>query len=98
MIKQLSEILKIGIFNIDTHQYIDRFNENVIIDNSMGDSITRAFRANRKNLDSNRFDYWYYELIQMYKNMFGCDIFVCKQTQHNGVRRYMYCTLALRLV
>ncbi len=39
-------------------------------------TITLAvFRITKKNkLDGDEFEYWYYELIQMYKNIIGNDI------------------------
>lgn len=56
LIKQLSEILGLDAFDIDTQRDIDRFDEDVNISDDLREMIKKIFRCSRKNLDKNKFE------------------------------------------
>ena len=77
LIKQLEKILNIETLCIDTKIDIQRFSEEIIISDSLRKQINKVFRVSKK-IDGNeigKFKYWYYQLINMYKNMLGNDMF-----------------------
>jgi hypothetical protein len=86
LIKQLEDILDIEQFNIDTDIYIDNFNNDVDIDDDIKNDIKKIFRSDRS---ANNYKDLYYQLIQMYKNVLGKDIFIGKQST-NRIYHYKF--------
>jgi hypothetical protein len=89
LIRQIEEILEIKTLQIDTNQDVKRFEEDVEVGDDIKNMIKSVFRSNR-DLEDNGFKNWYYQLIQMYKNVLGCDIFNQKHTYRKGVHLVMY--------
>jgi hypothetical protein len=89
LIKQLEKILNIKFLDIDTSKDVIRFNEKIVVKKQLKNSIKTTFRSNR-NIDDNEFKNWYYQLIQMYKNVLGCDIFKKKHTRYKDIDLYYY--------
>ena len=89
LIKQLEEVLKIKFLDIDTSKDVERFDEKVVVKKQLKNSIKTTFRSNR-NIDDNEFKNWYYQLIQMYKNVLGVNIFNRKLARHKGTNYLMY--------
>ena len=52
-------------------------------------SIKTTFRSTR-DIDDNEFKNWYYQLIQMYKNVLGNDIFIKTHTYRKTIHHMMY--------
>jgi len=74
--------IKIKTLDIDTKKDIEKFDDTVIVDENLNHMIKTVFRSGRKT-DSNKYKYWYYQLIQMYKNVLSNDFF----TIHRGNQR-----------
>jgi hypothetical protein len=89
LIKQLEGILDIKTLDIDTNVDVERFDEKVEIKDKLKNIIKNTFRSNR-DLGENTFKNWYYQLIQMYKHVLGCDIFIRQNTRRNGERCWIY--------
>jgi hypothetical protein len=89
LIRQIEEILEIKTLQIDTNQDVKRFEEDVEVGDDIKNMIKSVFRSNR-DLEDNGFKNWYYQLIQMYKNVLGCDIFNQTHTYRKGVHLVMY--------
>jgi len=85
LIKQLEEILNIKTLCIDTKIDILRFNEGIIIYDSLRKQINKVFRVSKKvdGDEIGKFKYWYYQLINMYKNVLGNDMFIYTERRHN---------------
>ena len=84
LIKQLEGILNIKFLDIDTSKDVKKFNEKVVVKKQLKNSIKNVFRSSR-DISDNDFKNWYYQLIQMYKNVLGCDIFNKKHTNIKDV-------------
>jgi len=88
----LEEVLDIKTLEIDTKIDVERFDEEVEVDDETRDDINRVFRV-RKNIDGDNLEsyrFWYYQLIQMYKHIFGDTIFECVYLQKNKSTYYSY--------
>jgi hypothetical protein len=89
LIKQLEDILGIKTLEIDTIVDVKRFDENVVIKNKLKNTIKKIFRSNR-NIKEDDYKTWYYQLIQMYKNILGLYIFNKSNAHHNGTQYWKY--------
>jgi hypothetical protein len=92
LIKQLEGVLDIKTLEIDTKVDVERFDEEIEVDDEMKDSINKVFRV-EKNPDENElelFRYWYYQLIQMYRNILGNDMFDYVERRINYDHYYSY--------
>jgi hypothetical protein len=89
LIKELEKILDVKTLDIDTQRDSGRFEEIVVVSDSSKADIKREFRVTKKNEDET-YKFWYYQLIQMYKNLFGDHALKQSRTQKNGVRNYEY--------
>jgi hypothetical protein len=90
LIRQLEGILEIKTLEINTAVDVERFDEEVEISDKIKNTIKNTFRSNR-NIEEDNFKNWYYQLIQMYKNVLGNDIF--KKThahREGGVQYWIY--------
>ena len=76
LIKRLSVILDLKPFDIDTQRDIGRFDEDVEVGDELRDMIKNVFRVRKSKIKTDKYEYWYYQLIQMYKNIVGSDIFM----------------------
>jgi hypothetical protein len=92
LIKQLEVVLDIKSFDIDTKIDIKRFGEEVDVDNDLKNNINKSFRFIKNIEDENleSFRFWYYRLIQMYKHIFGEDIFDRVERRLNYEHYYSY--------
>jgi hypothetical protein len=91
LIKRLEKILGIMTLDIDTKIDFDRFDEEVVIDGKLVKQIKEAFAVREtKNNNTELFKYWYYQLIQMYKNVLGNEFFVCSHLRNNNTQYYSY--------
>jgi hypothetical protein len=91
LIRQLEELLMIDLVNINTKIDFDRFDEHVEIDDVLNDQIKKVFAIRKKeNNNIKKFRYWYYQLIQMYKNILGSDIFIYAHLRNNNIQYYSY--------
>ena len=92
MIKQLEKIFNINLFKIDTKLHIDSFNNEVIVPDILANDINKIFRVTKKNMNDkiNTFKYWYYQLVNMYKNILGNDIFIYVACIKNYCYYYSY--------
>jgi hypothetical protein len=91
LIKQLEQSIGIKLSEINTRNDVDRFDEVIEID-ELDNMIKKIFRFS-KTVDINDlklFKYWYYRLIQMYKHIFGENIFKCDNIMENKNRYYSY--------
>jgi hypothetical protein len=77
------------ILNINTSKDVERFNEKVVVKKQLKNSIKNLFRSNR-DIDDNNFKNWYYQLIQMYKNVLDTNIFNRQNTRRNKERCWIY--------
>ena len=89
LIKQLENILKIKTLDIDTKKDIEKFNDMIIVDDNINHMIKTVFRSGRKT--DNKYKYWYYQLIQMYKNVLSNDFFTVIQ----GTKGFYYYNINL---
>ena len=64
--------MEINTLDIDTQRDMDRFDEDVEVDDNLSKMIVNVFRF--KNNDDITYGRWYYTIIQMYKNILGNDI------------------------
>ena len=91
LIKQLEGILQITMLNIDTRLDVNRFEEDVTIHNDLKNTINRVFRVTNKRTEKiGKYSYWYYQLIQMYKNVVGNDFFNSEHATRNRMRYMIY--------
>jgi hypothetical protein len=87
LIKQLEGILGIVTLDINTRRDVKRFDENVAISDDMKSMIKQVFRVTNKRTENiKKYSYWYYQLIKMYKNVVGNDIFNSKHTDIEGIQ------------
>jgi len=89
LIKQLEDVLDINILEIDTNINVERFEEEIEVNDEIKSAIKNLFRSNR-DLEEITFKNWYYQLIQMYKNIFSISIFTQSYTRYNKSRYLMY--------
>jgi hypothetical protein len=89
LIKQLEDLLGIKFLEIDTNKYVERFDEKILIKKQLKNSIKNVFRSSR-DIDDNCFKNWYYQLIQMYKNVSDINIFNRKLKRYQNIRYWMY--------
>ena len=81
-------MLELNTLDIDTRRDFMKFCNKVAIDDDTINMIKKVFRIRKKVIDDT-FEFWYYELIQMYKNVMDVDIFLVKQGKE---RKYYYNT------
>jgi hypothetical protein len=87
LIKQLEGILIIDTLDIDTTRDIEHFDENVAVSDELKDLIKNIFRIRKNDIKVNdKYENWYYQLINMYKNVIG-NVFLVKQGTE---RKYFY--------
>lgn len=91
LIKKLEDILGVNTLDIDTQRDSGRFDEDVNISDVDKAAIKKEFRIRKQN-QNDKYKFWYYELIQMYKNILGEDIMNVKRTQKNKIRCVEYIT------
>jgi hypothetical protein len=89
IIKQLEEILDIELPNIDTNIDVDRFDEEIEIVGNLKNKIKSLFRSNRI-IEEDNFKNWYYQLIQMYKNVINNFIFDRKKIRYGDCLYWAY--------
>ena len=82
LIKELENVLDIKIIDADTDNHIERFDEDIEVNADIQLNIKRLFRSIR-HIDNN-YRSWYYQLIQMYKNILNINIFNKQHTRRNG--------------
>lgn len=91
LIKQVEKILKVKTLDIDTQRDMDRFNADVVIDDALLKLIKKAFRSIKADDKiAGKFESLYYQLIQLYKNVLGNDIFEHRVTKINNVHHKKY--------
>jgi hypothetical protein len=90
IIMELEKSLNINSIDIDTKRDMDRFNEDIEITDEFKKLVRKLFRF--VATDDISYGFWYYRLIQMYKNILGCDIFLLKKVEINGNRHQKYTT------
>jgi hypothetical protein len=78
LIKCIENVLNVKILEIDTDNYIERFDEDIEVDADTQLNVKRLFRSIRQ-MDNN-YRSWYYQLIQMYRNVLSDNIFIKKYT------------------
>ena len=89
LIKQLEKILDIKMLEINTKVDVDRFDEVVEVDDELKDNIKKIFKFTRNdNIDL--FKFWYYRLIQMYKNVLENNIFEHSECMKKYEHYYSY--------
>ena len=91
LIKQIEKILGVETLDIDTQRDMNRFDEDVDIDDGLLKTLKKTFRigkADNKMLKS--FEYFYYQLIQLYKNVLGNEICIYKLIMINSVHHKKY--------
>jgi hypothetical protein len=89
LIGLLEKALGVITLDIDTKREIGRFKEVIEISGDLKQLIDKVFRVSKKKC-SMTFEYWYYQLIQMYKNVLGCDMFKYKLIKVNGSQHQRY--------
>jgi len=89
LIKQLEDILDINISEIDTNIHVKRFEEEIEVNDEIKSAIKNLFRSNR-DLEEITFKNWYYQLIQMYKNIVGDNILLSKRKYYHGLQHMSY--------
>jgi hypothetical protein len=85
LIKKLEGLLGIKTLCIDTKVDIQRFDEDVVISDNLRKQIIKVFRVSKQvsKDELNIFKYWYYQLIHMYKNILGNDMFIYTEQTKN---------------
>jgi hypothetical protein len=89
IIKQIEIILEIKTFNIDTTRDMKKFNNEIKINDNFKQTIKRLFR-NHKIMNTKTYGQLYYCLIQMYKQIFGSDLFIYKRIKINNKHHNKY--------
>lgn len=92
LIKLIENTLGIATLDVDTQRDMDRFDDDVEISESNISLIRKVFRIGGKTakINSDKFEFWYYELIQCYKNVVGNDFFIFKKIKINGNHHRKY--------
>lgn len=68
MIKLFGNKLDVETLDIDTARDVDKFNNQGDVSEEEKNVIRKLFRVTRKD-QNNRYKNWYYQFIQMYKNV-----------------------------
>ena len=89
LIKQLEKVLNIKTLEIDTSNDVERFDDNIVVNTQLKNTIKDVFRS-RRNINDNKYKNWYYQLMQLYKNLLGINIFTISKTHHNGIQYWKY--------
>ena len=84
LIKQLEGLFSIKFLEIDTNKYVENFDNDIIIGNKIQNTIKNVFRSFKNHNDNTKYKYWYYQLIQMYKNILGNVFFIKKYTRRRN--------------
>ena len=91
LIKKVEKILGVECLDINTQRDIDRFDEEIVIDDDTLKLLKKTFRINKANSKiADKFENLYYELIQLYKHVLGNDICRCTRNMIDNVRHYFY--------
>jgi hypothetical protein len=88
LIKNIEKVLDVKILEINTDNYIERFEEDIEVDADIQLTVKRLFRSIRQ-MDNN-YRCWYYQLVQIYKNILDNNIFNIQYVRRNGKRCYLY--------
>lgn len=91
LIKDLEVVLNVKPLDIDTAREVDRFYEDILLNENTKVMIKNTFRINKQEDKMiNKFEAWYYILIQMYRNVVGNNIINYKRNRKNNCDRYDY--------
>jgi len=82
--------LDINNLDIDTMRDMEKFDDNIMIDDGFKNDIVKIFRIRKNILDT--YEFWYYSLIQMYKHILGTDLFIFKRIKINNKHHNKYIT------
>ena len=84
-------MLELNTLDIDTRRDFMKFCNKVAIDDDTINMIKKVFRIRKKVIDDS-FEFWYYQIIQMYKNVLDSVFFVNRHSNIKGVQYMIYNT------
>ena len=91
LIKHIEHVLELNTLDIDTRRDFMKFCNKVAIDDDTINMIKKVFRIRKKVIDDS-FEFWYYQIIQMYKNVLDSVFFVNRHSNIKGVQYMIYNT------